>query len=74
MLLQEQQIYLRRKRSERSTEQTAPELGGEAKPPQADRMSVIKALSHDVTILAFVPLSLVPLEALLCIESVAADA
>ena len=37
-------------------------------------MLVTKALSHDVTILAFVPLSLIPLEALLCIESVAADA
>ena len=29
---------------------------------------------HDVTNLAFVPLPLVPLEVLLCIESVAADA
>ena len=47
---------------------------GEAKPPRADMTSVIKALSHDVTILAFVPLSLIPLEALLCIESEAADA
>ena len=41
---------------------------------RASRMLVTKALSHDVTILAFVPLSLIPLEALLCIESEAADA
>ncbi len=36
-------------------------------------MLVTKALSPDVTILAFAPYSLFLLEALLCIESTAAD-
>ena len=49
-------------------------LAGEAKPPQAAAIWVVKILPHDVTIVACVPLSLFPLEALLCIESVAAGA
>ena len=49
-------------------------FAGEAKPPQVATVLVVKILPHDVTIVACVTLSLFPLEALLCIESVAAGA
>ena len=42
--------------------------------PQISRMPGTKAVLHNITILAFVPYTFFPLEALLCIESAAADA